>query len=70
MYITAKIAPLTYSSAFAHNSIYRGKNLGSSVTAEQSAATSNGTFTDIYPGDYWLIQIPAYSWTDSDNVVH
>lgn len=38
-----------------HNSIYRGKNLGTSVTAEQWAAISAGTFTDMYVGDYWVI---------------
>ena len=62
--------PLTYHNAGAHNSIYRGKNLGSTITAEQSAAIRNGTFKDIYPGDYWSIPVPAYSWTDSEDVVH
>lgn len=38
-----------------HNSIYRGKNLGSSVTAEQYAAIAAGTFDDLYIGDYWTI---------------
>lgn len=38
-----------------HNSIYRGKNLGTSVTAEQYAEISAGTFKDLYIGDYWVI---------------
>lgn len=38
-----------------HNSIYRGKSLGSEVTAEQYAAIANGTFDDMYIGDYWTI---------------
>lgn len=38
-----------------HNMIYRGKNLGSSLTAEQAAAIKAGTFEDIYLGDYWQI---------------
>ncbi len=38
-----------------HNSIYRGKNLGSKVTSEQFEAIKNGKFTDLYIGDYWLI---------------
>lgn len=46
---------LVYSGAGAHNSIYRGKNLGSSVTAEQYAAIAAGTFNDLYIGDYWTI---------------
>ena len=41
--------------AGAHNSIYRGKCLGSSVTAEQYTAISSGTFEDLYIGDYWTI---------------
>lgn len=39
----------------AHNGIYRGKYLGSSVTAAQYAAISAGTFDDLYIGDYWTI---------------
>ena len=42
--------------AAAHNCIYRGKNLGTSVTAEQYAAISSGKFTDLYIGDYWVIK--------------
>lgn len=41
--------------AGAHNSIYRGKNLGTSVTAAQYAAIKAGTFEDMYIGDYWVI---------------
>lgn len=41
--------------AGAHNMIYRGKNLGSSLTTEQAAAIKAGTFEDIYLGDYWQI---------------
>ena len=41
--------------AGAHNSIFRGKNLGTSVTAAQYAAISAGTFDDLFIGDYWLI---------------
>jgi hypothetical protein len=38
-----------------HNSIYRGKYLGSEVTEEQYAAIAAGTFDDMYIGDYWTI---------------
>ena len=41
--------------AATHNMIYRGKNLGSSLTAEQATAIKAGTFKDIYLGDYWQI---------------
>lgn len=46
---------VTASGAGAHNSVYRGKNLGSAVTTEQWAAIKNGTFDDLYVGDYWTI---------------
>lgn len=46
--------------AAAHNCIYRGKNLGTSVTEEQYAAISSGKFTDLYIGDYWVIKGVIY----------
>ena len=46
--------------AAAHNCIYRGKNLGTSVTEEQYAAISSGKFTDLYIGDYWVINGVTY----------
>lgn len=50
-----KIAPLLFNNAGSHNAIYRGKSLGSSVTAAQFAAIKAGTFDDMYIGDYWTI---------------
>lgn len=41
--------------AGAHNAIYRGKYLGTSVTEAQYAAIAAGTFDDLYIGDYWTI---------------
>lgn len=38
-----------------HNSIYRGKSLGTSVTNDQWSAIQSGTFTDMFIGDYWTI---------------
>jgi hypothetical protein len=38
-----------------HNSLYRGKYLGDSVTADQYAAISAGTFDNLFIGDYWTI---------------
>ena len=49
------VANLLASGAAAHNAVYRGKYLGSSVTAEQWAAIKAGTFDDLYIGDYWTI---------------
>ena len=46
--------------AGAHNSIYRGKKLGSSYTSEQQQAVDNGKFTNLYIGDYWEISGVKY----------
>lgn len=51
----AKIAPLLFNNAGAHNAIYRGESLGSTVTTAQYAAIKAGTFDDLYIGDYWTI---------------
>lgn len=51
--------------AGAHNAHYRGKNLGNTFTAAQSAAILAGTFEDLFPGDYWEMT-KTYSWVDND----
>lgn len=51
----SKISPLLFNNAGAHNAIYRGKNLGTSVTSAQYAAIKAGTFDDLFIGDYWVI---------------
>lgn len=48
-------AAVIASNAGAHNSIFRGKYLGSAVTAAQYAAIAAGTFDDLFIGDYWTI---------------
>lgn len=49
------LSPMLYDNSGAHNAIYRGKYLGSSVTETQWDAISAGTFDDLYVGDYWKI---------------
>lgn len=56
----APVLAILSSGAGAHNSIYRGKNLGTSVTATQWAAIADGSFTDLYIGDYWVIGDVTY----------
>lgn len=46
---------MVYPNAGSHNSIYRGKNLGSTVTQAQYTAIRNGTFEDLFIGDYWVM---------------
>lgn len=54
------MAFLLYTGAGAHNSVYRGKNLGTSVTTAQYNAIKTGAFDDLYIGDYWTINNVVY----------
>lgn len=51
-----------------HNMIYRGRNLGATLTDAQHTALSSGNFTDLYLGDYWTktVTIPAGTYTGGD----
>ena len=53
-------------SADMHRNIFRGKNLGTTITAAQKAAISTGTFDDLYIGDYWVIGGVTYRIADMD----
>lgn len=44
--------------------VYRGKNLGTAVTAAQKAAIQAGTFDDLFIGDYWVIN--GINWVIAD----
>ena len=58
------------SGAGLHNSIYRGRYLGNTYTAAQSAAISNGTFDDLWIGDYWTIGGVNYRIAAFDYYLH
>lgn len=49
-----------------HRLIWGGRNLGSSVTAEQRAAIKAGTFDNLYIGDYWVINGVTWRIWDID----
>lgn len=49
-----------------HNSIFRGKNLGTALTTAQSTAITNGTFDDLFVGDYWVINGVTWRIADFD----
>lgn len=52
----AKLAEIVFApGAGSHNAVYRGKYLGDSATPAQYAAIEDGTFDDLYIGDYWTI---------------
>ena len=59
-------AVINYDNAGAHNAIYRGKYLGTALTDEQSANIRNGSFKDLYIGDYWTIGGVNYRIADFD----
>jgi hypothetical protein len=43
-----------------HNAVKRGKYLGNKLTVEQAAEIANGTFHDLWLGDYWTINGTNY----------
>ena len=47
-----------------HNGCFRGEFLGNTFTAEQKLAIYNGTFDDLYVGDYWTIN--GVNWRIAD----
>ena len=49
-----------------HSNMYRGKNLGSTFTIEQKNSVQNGTFHDLWIGDYWHIGDIDYRIADFD----
>ena len=65
--LVSSVAPF-YSVPINHNMIYRGQNLGSSLTDAQHTALSSGNFTDLFLGDYWTksVTIPAGTYTGGD----
>ena len=38
-----------------HNSFFRGKNLGTMLSQSQIDAINNGSFDDLFIGDFWVI---------------
>jgi hypothetical protein len=57
-------------SIHAHRTTFRGKYLGSSLTAAQKTAIQNGSFDDIFLGDYWTINGDNYRVADFDYFYH
>ena len=68
--LTAILNTLCAPNAGAHNGIYRGKYLGTAVTEAQYNAISNGTFDDLYIGDYWTINDVNYRIAAFDYWLH
>lgn len=64
------VAETTAANAGAHNCIYRGKNLGTAVTSAQYAAIADGSFKDMFIGDYWVIGGVTYRIAAFDYYLH
>lgn len=73
------INAISANGAGAHNSIYRGKSLGTAVTDAQWATIREGKFENMYIGDYWTIggvvyRIAAFDYYyrsgDTDTTAH
>lgn len=47
-----------------HAQVFRGANLGTALTAGQKANIQNGTFADLWLGDYWVIGGVTYRIVD------
>ena len=56
--------PIFTTSGQSHASVFRGKYLGSSFTSAQKAAIADGSFDDLYVGDYWTIN--GVNWRIAD----
>lgn len=49
-----------------HRNVWGGRKLGDSITAEQKATIKNGTFDDLFVGDYWVIGGTTWRIWDMD----
>ena len=58
--LVSALTNITFSGSGAHNAIYRGINLGTSVSDAQLAAIKAGTFDGLFIGDYWTIGAVNY----------
>ena len=64
------LSSLLPANAGAHNSIFRGQYLGSSVTDEQWAEIKAGTFINLFIGDYWIINNINWRVASFDYFLH
>ena len=47
-----------------HRMVFRGKQIGTTMTSEQRTAIQDGTFEDLWLGDYWFIN--GVNWRIAD----
>lgn len=62
--VSEELASNMSENAVNHRNVYRGKNLGTSITSAQKASIQAGTFDDLFIGDYWVIN--GVTWVVAD----
>lgn len=62
----AALSALSLNAAYVRRNIFRGKNLGGSLTSTQKSAIQLGTFENLWLGDYWEIGGVKYRIADFD----
>ena len=55
-----RLDDLTRSEAGNHNALYRGLNLGKSISDKQIESIRSGSFYNLYVGDFWQIGLDFY----------
>ena len=55
-----------YTATEMHRTIFRGEHLGTALTSAQKTAIQNGTFDDLWLGDYWIINGIIWRIVDID----
>ena len=63
-YATNRLLEPSFDPPMQHRNIFRGKYLGSSVTTTQKARIQDGSFDDLYVGDYWTMG--GFNWRIAD----
>ena len=53
-----------------HRNVFRGKNLGGGLSSKHKQAIKEGSFDDLFIGDYWVINGVTYRIADMDYFLH
>lgn len=65
-YAVSRLLDRSFDNAASHRKIFRGNNLGDSFTSAQKLAIRQGTFEDLFIGDYWRINKVNWRIVDLD----
>lgn len=65
-FATSRMVDVNFDVPYMHRNVFRGKNLGSTFTADQQQAIADNTLEDLYLGDYWTINGIRWRIVDFD----